>query len=126
LRNAAKNSLEYKTELALVKAQNIDITNFESELEGFKSGFARNYGLAADQFQQAIDSIDKSIAQMNKVKEALLKSENNLRLANNKLQDVTVKKLTKNNPTMAAKFADSTPAISAGAGADSGAEAETV
>ena len=112
LRNAAKNSLEYKTELALVRAQNIDITNFETELEGFKSGFARNYGLAADQFQQAIDSIDKSIAQMNKIKDSLLKSENNLRLANNKLQDVTVKKLTKNNPTMAQKFADATPAIS--------------
>lgn len=126
LRNAAKNSLEYKTELALVKAQNIDITNFESELEGFKSGFARNYGLAADQFQQAIDSIDKSIAQMNKVKEALLKSENNLRLANNKLQDVTVKKLTKNNPTMAAKFADATPAISAGADSNGDADPERV
>lgn len=104
LRNAAQKSLEYKTELALVKSQNTDITNFEEKLEKFKDGFARNYDLAARQFQQAIEEIDKSIARMQKAKEALLKSGNNLRLANNKAQDVTIKRLTHNNPTMKAKF----------------------
>ena len=106
LRNAAQNSLEYKSELALVKAQNIDITNFESELESFKSGFARNYDLASRKFKTAIDEIDKTITHLQKTKEALLGSENNLRLANNKADDLTVKKLTKGNPTMAAKFAE--------------------
>lgn len=105
LRNAAMGALQYKAELAIVKAQNIDITNFESELESFKSGFARNYDLASRQFQTAIDEIDKSMTHLQKTREALLKSSNNLRLANNKAQDVTIKRLTKNNPTMADKFA---------------------
>jgi len=106
LRNAAQNSLKYKTELALVKAQNIDITNFEDELDAFKTGFARNYELASKKFKTAIEEIDKTIDHLQKTKEALLSSENNLRLANNKADDLTVKKLTKGNPTMAAKFAD--------------------
>ena len=104
LRNAALNSLKYKNELAIVKAQNIDITNFESELYAFKSGFARNYEQASKKFKTAIDEIDKTITHLQKTKEALLGSENNLRIANNKADDLTVKKLTKNNPTMAAKF----------------------
>lgn len=104
LRNAALNSMKYKTELALVKAQNIDITNFESELENFKSAFSRNYDLASRHFQNAIDEIDKSINHLQKTKDALLSTSNNLRLANDKAQDVTIKKLTKGNPTMAAKF----------------------
>lgn len=104
LRNAAMNSLSYKNELALVKAQNIDVTNFENKLEVFKDGFARNYNLASDQFQKAIEEIDKSIIHMQKTKEQLLKSENNLRLANNKAQGVTIKKLTHGNPTMKEKF----------------------
>ncbi len=106
LRNAAMNSLKYKSELALVRAQNIDITNFESELEGFKSAFAKNYDLASRRFQTAIDEIDKSIDHLQKTKEALLGADRNLRLANDKAQDVTIKKLTKGNPTMAAKFAE--------------------
>lgn len=106
LRNAAQNSLKYKSELALVKAQNIDITNFESELDAFKTGFARNYELASKKFKTAIEEIDKTIDHLQKTKDALLGSENNLRLANNKADDLTVKKLTKGNPTMAAKFAD--------------------
>lgn len=104
LRNAAQNSLKYKTELALIKEQNIDITNFENDLESFKTGFARNYELASKKFKTAIDEIDKTIDHLQKTKEALLGSENNLRLANNKADDLTVKKLTKGNPTMAAKF----------------------
>ncbi len=104
LRNAALNSLKYKTELALVKEQNIDITNFESELDAFKSGFARNYELASKKFKTAITEIDKTIDHLQKTKDALLGSENNLRLANNKADDLTVKKLTKGNPTMAEKF----------------------
>ena len=106
LRNAAQNALKYKAELALVKAQNVDITNFESNLEAFKTGFARNYGLASDKFKLAIDEIDSAIKHLQKTKEALLGSENNLRLANEKAGDLTVKKLTKGNPTMAAKFAE--------------------
>jgi hypothetical protein len=106
LRNAAQNSLKYKTELALVKAQNIDITNFENELDEFKTGFARNYELASKKFKTAIDEIDKTIEHLQKTREALLGSENNLRLANNKADDLTVKKLTKGNPTMAAKLAE--------------------
>jgi hypothetical protein len=105
LRNAAQNAMKYKTELALVKAQNIDITHFESELDAFKTGFARNYELASRKFKTAIDEIDKTIDHLQKTKEALLGSENNLRLANNKADDLTVKKLTKGNPTMAALFA---------------------
>lgn len=106
LRNAAMNTLGYKTELALVKAQNVDITNFENELESFKSGFERNYDLASKKFKTAIEEIDKTIDHLQKTKEALLGSENNLRLANEKAQDVTIKKLTRNNPTMAGKFAE--------------------
>lgn len=104
LRNAAQNSLKYKTELALVKEQNIDITNFENELDAFKTGFARNYELASRKFKTAIEEIDKTIDHLQKTKDALLGSENNLRLANNKADDLTVKKLTRGNPTMAAKF----------------------
>lgn len=106
LRNAAMNALAYRTELALVKAQNVDITNFEDELETFKTGFARNYELASAKFKTAIDEIDKTITHLQKTKDALLGSENNLRLANNKAQDVTIKKLTRRNPTMAGKFAE--------------------
>ena len=106
LRNAAMNSLKYKSELALVKAQNIDITNFETELEGFKAAFAKNYDLASRRFQTAIDEIDKSIDHLQKTKEALLGADRNLRLANDKAQDVTIKKLMRGNPTMAAKFAE--------------------
>ncbi len=106
LRNAAMNSLKYKSELALVRAQNIDITNFEDELETFKSGFARNFDLASRRFQTAIDEIDKSIDHLQKTKEALLGTDRNLRLANDKAQDVTIKKLTRGNPTMAGKFAE--------------------
>jgi len=104
LRNAAMKSLEYKTELALVKEQNIDITNFENDLEKFKTAFAKNYDLASKRFQTAIDEIDKSIDHLQKTKDALLGTDRNLRLANNKAQDVTIKKLTRHNPTMAAKF----------------------
>lgn len=106
LRNAAQNSLKFKAELALVKAQNIDITNFEDNLDAFKTGFARNYELASKKFKTAIDEIDKTIDHLQKTKEALLGSESNLRLANNKADELTVKKLTKGNPTMAAKFAE--------------------
>jgi hypothetical protein len=104
LRNAAQNSLKYKTELAFVRAQNIDITNFETKLDDFKTGFARNYRLASEKFQIAIDEIDKTITHLQKTKDALIGSETNLRLANDKADDLTVKKLTKGNPTMAAKF----------------------
>lgn len=104
LRNAAMNSLEYKTELALVKAQNIDVTNFENDLDTFKTAFAKNYDLASRKFKTAIDEIDKSINHLQKTKDALLGTDRNLRLANDKAQDVTVKKLTRRNPTMAAKF----------------------
>ena len=104
LRNAAQNSLKYKTELAIVRAQNIDISNFESELDKFKDAFVRNYDLASRRFKTAIDEIDKSIDHLTKTKEALIGAENNLRLANDKAQDVTIKKLTRNNPTMAEKF----------------------
>jgi hypothetical protein len=106
LRNAAMNSMKYKTELALVKAQSVDITNFENELESFKSAFARNYDLASQKFQKAIEEIDKSIDHLQKTKDALLGTDRNLRLANDKAQDVTIKKLTRGNPTMAAKFTD--------------------
>jgi len=106
LRNAAQNSLQYKTELALVKAQNIDITSFEDELEGFKSAFGNNYRLATEKFKAAIEEIDKSIKHLEKTKEALIGTDRNLRLANDKAQDVTIKKLTRKNPTMAQKFAD--------------------
>ena len=100
LRNAALNSMAYKAELAVVRNQNIDITNFEEQMETFKSGFARNYDLASRKFQTAIDEIDKTILHLQKTKDALVSSENNLRLANNKAQDLTIKRLTRNNPTM--------------------------
>lgn len=106
LRNASMNSLKYKSELALVKAQNVDITNFETELDIFKAAFARNYDLAAGHFQKAIAEIDKSIDHLQKTKDALLGTDRNLRLANDKAQDVTIKKLTKGNPTMASKFSE--------------------
>jgi hypothetical protein len=106
LRNAALNSLKYKSELALVKAQNIDITNFEDNINTFKEGFARNYELASRKFKTAIDEIDKTIDHLQKTKDALLSSENNLRLANNKAEDLSIKRLTRGNPTMAAKFAE--------------------
>ena len=105
LRNAALNSLKYKQELAQFKAQNVDITNFEQDLNDFKTAFARNYDLASRRFNDAIEHIDKSIAQLEKTKAALLNSENNLRLANNKAEDLTVKRLVRKNPTMKAKFA---------------------
>lgn len=106
LRNASMNSLKYKSELALVKSQSIDITNFEDELESFKSSFAKNYDLASRRFQIAIEEIDKSIDHLQKTKDALLGTDRNLRLANDKAQDVTIKKLTRGNPTMAAKFTE--------------------
>ncbi|STZ75882.1 DUF2130 domain-containing protein [Bergeriella denitrificans] len=104
LRNAALNSLKYKQEAARMRAQNIDITNFEEDLNAFKEGFARNYDLASRKFQTAIDEIDKTITHLQKTKEALLSSENNLRLANSKAADLTVKKLVRKNPTMKAAF----------------------
>lgn len=104
LRNAAMNSMEYKAELNLMRNQNIDITNFEEKINAFKSGFARNYDLASRKFKTAIDEIDKTINHLQKTKDALLSSENNLRLANNRADDLTIKKLTHGNPTMKAKF----------------------
>ena len=104
LRNAAMNSMKYKAELTLIRNQNIDITNFEDSINKFKEGFARNYHLASRKFKTAIDEIDKTINHLQKTKEALLSSENNLRLANNKAEDLTIKKLTHGNPTMKAKF----------------------
>ena len=105
LRNAAQNALAYKTELALVKAQNVDITHFEEKMNKFKEGFARNYDLASRKFKDAIDGIDKTIKELEKTKAALLSSENNLRLANDKTEDLTIKRLTRGNPTMTALFA---------------------
>ena len=105
LRNAALSALQYKTELAEVRNQNIDITNFENSMDDFKTKFARNYDLASRKFQTAIDEIDKTIDHLQKTKEALLGSERNLRLANDKAQDLTIKKLTRKNPTMKAEFA---------------------
>ena len=104
LRNAAQNALQYKQEIAIMKEQNIDITHFEEDLQAFKDSFGRNYRLASDRFQTAISEIDKSIDHLKKIKDALLSSENNLRIANNKAEDLTVKKLTQKNPTMKAKF----------------------
>ncbi|MFA5830152.1 MAG: DUF2130 domain-containing protein [Candidatus Gracilibacteria bacterium] len=106
LRNAATNSLKYKTELALVRSQNVDITNFEENINEFKDGFAKNYDLASRKFKTAIEEIDKTIDHLQKTKDDLLSSENNLRLANNKAEDLTIKRLTRGNPTMAAKFAE--------------------
>lgn len=104
LRNAALNSMQYKQELAIARAQNIDITHFEENMMKFKEGFARNYELASRKFKTAIDEIDKTISHLQKTKDALISSENNLRLANNKAEDLTIKKLVRNNPTMKAKF----------------------
>lgn len=106
LRNAALNSLQYKQELAVIRSQNIDISNFEESMNDFKEKFARNYEIASKKFKTAIEEIDKTIDHLQKTKEALLSSENNLRLANNKAEDLSIKRLTKNNPTMAAKFAE--------------------
>ena len=104
LRNAALKSLEYKNELAQIKEQNIDVTNFEEDLDTFKVAFGKNFELASRKFSTAIEEIDKSITHLQKTKDALLTTDRNLRLANNKAQDVTIKKLTRNNSTMAAKF----------------------
>ena len=104
LRNAALNSLEYRHELELIRSQNIDVSNFEAAMNDFKDKFSKNYELASKKFRTAIDEIDKTIDHLQKTKEALLSSENNLRLANNKAEDLSIKKLTKNNPTMQAKF----------------------
>ncbi len=106
LRNAAMNSLQYKKELATIKDQNIDISHFEEDMNDFKEKFARNYRLASEKFKKAIEEIDKTIDHLQKTKEALLSSENNLRLANNKAEDLSIKRLTRNNPTMQAKFAE--------------------
>ncbi len=104
LRNAALNSMQYKSELADIKAQNIDVTHFEDDINEFKLSFSKKTDLAFDQFTKAITEIDKSIERLSKVKEGLMKSGNNLRLANNKATDLTIKRLTRNNPTMKAKF----------------------
>lgn len=104
LRNAAMNSMKYKAELSLIRSQNIDITNFEEKINTFKEGFAYNYNLASKKFNTAIEEIDKSITHLQKIKEALLSSENNLRLANKKAEDLTIKRLTHGNPTMKARF----------------------
>ncbi|MDG1347106.1 MAG: DUF2130 domain-containing protein [Crocinitomicaceae bacterium] len=104
LRNAALNSMKYKAELNLMRNQNVDITNFEEKIDAFKKGFAYNYDLASRKFKTAIEEIDKTILHLNKTKDALLSSENNLRLANDKAEDLTIKKLTHGNPTMTEKF----------------------
>lgn len=106
LRNASLNSLEYRKELAVIKAQNIDVSNFEAQMNDFKEKFAKNYELASRKFKTAIEEIDKTIDHLQKTKKALLSSENNLRLANSKAEDLTIKRLTRNNPTMEAKFAE--------------------
>jgi len=104
LRNAAMNSMKYKAELNLMRNQNVDITNFENKIDAFRKGFAYNYDLASRKFKIAIDEIDKTISHLNKTKDALLSSENNYRLANNKADDLSIKKLTHGNPTMKAEF----------------------
>ena len=106
LRNAAMNAMKYKAELAVVRSQNLDITNFESEINAFKDSFSRNYNIASNKFKTAIDEIDKTITHLQKTKDALLSSENNLRLANDKAEGLTIKKLTRNNPTMTEKFSE--------------------
>jgi hypothetical protein len=119
LRNAAQNSLKYKSELALIKAQNIDISNFEAELDRFKSAFGKNYDLASRRFQMAIEEIDKSIDHLQKTREALLGTDRNLRLANEKAQEVSIKRLTNGNPTMEARFAALSKDAAPSDGADS-------
>ena len=106
LRNAALNSLQFKAELALVKSQNVDITNFEEKMNNFKDAFSKNYELATRRFSEAIAGIDKTIKELEKTKAALLSSENNLRLANNKANELSIKKLTQDNPTMKSRFDD--------------------
>jgi len=106
LRNTSMKAMEYKAELAVIKSQNVDVTDFENRLNDFRDAFGRNYRLASEKFKAAIDGIDKSIAQLQKTKEALLSSENNFRLANDKAEDLSVKKLVRGNPTMTAKFAE--------------------
>lgn len=106
LRNAAMNSIQYREQLAEIKNQNIDISHFEDDMNDFKEKFGRNYRLASEKFTKAIEEIDKTIDHLQKTKDSLLSSENNLRLANDKAQDLTIKRLTKNNPTMATKFAE--------------------
>ena len=106
LRNASLNALQYKQELAVIRNQNIDISHFEEDMNEFKDKFSRNYRLASEKFKKAIDEIDKTIDHLQKTKDALLSSENNLRLANNKAEELSIKRLTRNNPTMAAKFAE--------------------
>ena len=106
LRNAAMNSVQYRQQLAEIKSQNIDISHFEEDMNDFKDKFGRNYRLASEKFVKAIEEIDKTIEHLQKTKDALLSSESNLRLANDKAQDLTIKRLTRNNPTMAAKFAE--------------------
>lgn len=105
LRNAAFNSLQYRRELAEIREQNIDISHFEEDMNDFKDKFSRNFRIASEKFRKAIDEIDKTIDHLQKTKDALLSSENNLRLANNKAEDLSIKRLTRNNPTMAEKFA---------------------
>jgi hypothetical protein len=102
--NASKKSMEYKRQLAVARSQSIDVTRFEEQLENFKDAFGRNYRLASEKFKTAIDEIDKSIAHLQKIKDALIGSENNLRLANDKADNLTIKRLTRGNPTMKAKF----------------------
>ena len=102
--NATKKSVEYKRQLAIARSQSIDVTNFEGQLEAFKDAFGRNYRIASEKFKTAIDEIDKSIAHLQKIKDALIGSENNLRLANDKADNLTIKRLTRGNPTMKAKF----------------------
>ena len=104
LLNASLSSMQYKSELAIVKEQNVDVSNFEDQLDEFRSSFGKNYRLASEKFKTAIDSIDKSIAQLQKTKENLLRSDDNLRIANNKAENLTVKRLTRGNPTMQRKF----------------------
>lgn len=104
LRNAAMKSMQYKAELAQMRNENIDITNFEESISVFKESFAKNYEMASRKFKTAIEEIDKTIDHLQKTKDALLSSVNNLRLANNKADDLTIKKLTRGNPTMIAKF----------------------
>jgi len=106
LRNAAQSSLGYRQELALLRQQSLDVENFSAQLSDFKQRFAKNYELASRRFGEAIEEIDKTIAHLEKTKKALLSSEDNLRLANNKAEDLTIKKLVKNNPTMAERFVD--------------------
>ena len=106
LRNAAQNSIEYRQQLAAVREQNVDITNFENDMEEFKQKFGKNYRIASEKFQTAIKEIDNAIDRLEKTKKALLGSENNLRLANKKAEDLSIRKLTRKNPTMAAKFAE--------------------